>query len=107
MDDFSFELFLVGELRDVWQRVHTGADYDVVEFLSCLLGSLFVADVPTIAIRDQLADGRVEHAVRIDVFLSGVALDVRLNLWPSREIILVFVRLVPEPREFIEIPWDL
>ena len=103
----TLELLLIRILRQIRQRVHPCADYYVVEF--CLLrGSLvFVFNVPTLSIWHHARHCRVEFARRVDVSLCSEACNVLLDLSASRELIVVFVRVVAEAWELVQLPWHL
>ena len=97
----TLELLLIGILRQIRQRVHSCADYDVVKLrlLSRLL--VFVLNIPTVAIRHHACHRGVELARRIDVSFCGKALNVLLDCSTTRELIEVFVRIVAEARELV------
>ena len=108
MHNLPFEFFLVRKLWDIWQRVHASAYNNVIKLLSRLLWSLFVADVPSFSILDDFLNSGVEFAVRINVFLFSKALNVRLDLRSTGEVIsTLLLSLISKPWELVEMPWDL
>ena len=107
MHDLSLELLLIGVLRQIWQGVHSCADYYVVEIflLSGLL--VLVLHFPTIFIWYHARHCGVEFARRVNVSFLSKARNILLHFSATRELVKVFIWIVAETWELVQFPWHL